>query len=175
MNSTEIIETLRHKLSISSGRHLYGILGTYPQLVAFAETLRQASTPEGKRFSRPISVNQGILEAIPDDEFKRLVQDEPKRPEPTTAHIRGAFEVFLRRQLQKKQPVVLSDFELVFSYHLDLSLLRTLAADDSPVILLLPGNRHGDRVVLFPECGDGTYVLPVGLIAENHLWMLDHS
>ena len=174
MNSTEIIEMLRHKLSISSGRHLYGILGSYAQLAAFVETLRQASTPDGNRFPRPVSVNKGILAAIPDDEFKRLVQDEPKRPEPTMSHIRGAFEIFLRYQLQKKQTVVLSDFELVFSYHLDLSLLRTLAADDSPAILLLPGKRHGDRVLLFTEYDDSSYVLPMGLIADNHLWTLDH-
>jgi hypothetical protein len=58
------------------------------------------------------------------------------------------------------------------AYRVELNLLRTLAADDDRVLLLLPGRRDGGRVVLFPEASDGSYTLPTNLIADNHLWQL---
>jgi hypothetical protein len=172
MNNTEIIEALRGRLSVPTGRHLYGIIGAYAALQTFAEKLHEAKTPSGKRFPKPISANRGILDAIPDDEFRQLVADEAKRPEPTTAHVARAFESFLRSSLRGKGLVVLADLELVFAYDLELSLLRSMAADDDQVLLLLPGRRDHGKVLLFTECDDRTYALPTNLIAENHLWEL---
>jgi len=81
MTDAEIIEALRGKLSVEGGGHLYGALGTYPALDLFTATLRQAKMPDGSNFPESLSVNQGILEAIPDGEFKRLVADEAKAKE----------------------------------------------------------------------------------------------
>ena len=175
MTGTEIIEALRDKLSMPGGRHLYGVLGTYPALDAFARTLQQARTPDGKSFSEPVSVNKGILDAIPDEEFRSLAENEARKPEPTAAHVGRAFARFLRQVLQEKGLVVLSGVELLFAYNLELNLLRTMAADEYRVILLLPGRREGGRVVMFPVAsaeGRAThsYTLPTNLIAENHLW-----
>ncbi len=175
MTDTEIIEELRRKLSFSAGRHLYGILGPYQALDRFVANLQQARMPNDQRFPRPVSVNKGIMECIPDEEFKQLVEDEPRRPEPAAVHIRNAFERFIRQQLKKKDLIVLANLELVFSYNLELSLLRTLAADDSRILLLLPGKRVGDRIVMFPESVDGNFTLPPTLIADNHLWELAKS
>ena len=102
MRDTEIIEALRSKLALPGGRHLYGVLGTYAQLAAFAKKLQHVRSPDGRRFPPPLSVNRGILDAIPDAEFHTLVEDEAKRPEPTAAHVARAFEVFLRTQLPGK-------------------------------------------------------------------------
>ena len=78
------------------------VLGTHQDLNAFANKLRQVKTPDGRRFPKPISVNRGILNSIPDDEFRTLVENEKaKRPEPTAAHVSRAFESFLRSQLRK--------------------------------------------------------------------------
>jgi hypothetical protein len=173
MKATEIIEALREKLSVQSGRHLYGILGNYEQLNAFEGKLRKAKTHDGSiRFPKAISVNKGILEDIPDDEFRLLVENEAKRPEPTAAHVGKAFERFLRTQLKGKSLIVLSNLELLFAYHLELNLLRTIATDDDRIVLLLPGTRSAGRVTMFPDHPGGSYTLPTNLIADNHLWEL---
>ncbi len=99
MKSTEIIEAIRQKLTVPGGRHLYGVLGTYAQLDGFAKKLNQAKTTDGNPFPKPVNVNRGILDAIPDDEFKQLAENEAKRPEPTAAHVARAFERFLRANL----------------------------------------------------------------------------
>jgi hypothetical protein len=158
MTNTEIIETLRARLSLPGGRHLYGVLGSYDLLSRFAGQLAKAKSVEGQPFPKAISINRGILDTIPDDEFRRLVNDEAKRPEPTAAHVSSAFEQFIRSKL--------------FSYHLELNLLRTLAADQDRILLLLPGKRERGGIILFPDSDHGSYTLPTNLIAENNLWEL---
>ena len=172
MNDTEIIEALHSKLLMPTGRHLYGVLGTYPALKSFAEKLQQAKAPDGKPFPAPLSVTRGILDAIPDDEFRSLVEREAKRPEPIAAHVARAFETFLRVHLKENGLVVLERLEILFAYGSDFSLLRTLATDSQRILLLLPGKREHGRVVMFPDQEDGEYTLPGNLIAENHLWEL---
>ncbi len=173
MRDADIIETLRAKLTVPSGRHLYGVLGSYKALERFTRQLKQATTADGQPFPAPEPVSLGILEAIPDDEFRILVENEAKRPEPTAAHVGRAFEAFLRGRLKEQPLLVLTSLELLFAYHLELNLLRTLATDDHRLVLLLPGRRERGQIVLFPESDSGSYTLPFNLIAENHLWELD--
>jgi len=170
MKSTEIIEALRSKLNIPGGRHLYGVLGSYSALAAFHKKLTQARTLDGRNFPKPLNVNRGILDSIPDDEFRQLVENEAKRPEPTAAHVAKAFDAFLRSKLKGKGLVTLGNLEMIFAYHLELNLLRTLAADEDRVLLLLPGKRTGGRIVMFPNIQGADYTLPTTLIAEDHLW-----
>jgi hypothetical protein len=172
VKAADIVEALRAKLATPGGRHLYGVLGTYLQLNHFVSTLAQARTHDGRRFPKPLNVNSEILKTIPDDEFRRLVADEAKRPEPTAAHVARAFEAFLRSKLQGRGLLVLAHVEMLFAYHLELNLLRTMAADDDRVLLLLPGKREGGRIIMFPDATEGSYTLPSNLIAENHLWEL---
>jgi len=172
MKDTEVIENLRSKLAIPGGRHLYGVLGSYTALDSFVKKLREAKTPDGKRFPKPLNANRGILDTIPDDEFKQLAENEAKRPEPTAAHVAKAFESFLRSKLRGKGLIILSNLEMLFAYHLELNLLRTMAADDDRILLLLPGRRSGEHITMFPDLTEGDYVLPGSLIAGNHLWEL---
>ena len=172
MKDTEIIEALISKLTVPGGRHLYGVLGSYQVLREFSEKLQEAKTTDGRRFRKPLSVNRGILETMPDEEFKHLAENEAKRPEPTAGHVAKAFEIFLRSKLRGKGLVVLAHLEMLFAYHLEFNLLRTMAADDDRILLLLPGRRSGGRIIMFPEVEDGNYALPSSLIAENHLWEL---
>jgi hypothetical protein len=104
--------------------------------------------------------------------FRKLTRDEAKRPEPTAAHVAQAFATFLRQHLTGKGLRVLAHLELLFAYRVELNLLRTLAADEDRVLLLLPGRRDGRRVVMFPDLAEGSYTLPTNLIADNHLWEL---
>ena len=160
------------KLNIPGGRHLYAVLGTYQRLRSFEKKLQEAKTPDGKKFPKSLSVNKGILDAIPDEEFRQLVENEAKRPEPTAAHVAKAFETFLRSNLQGKGLIVLSNLEMLFAYHLELNLLRTMATDDDRVLLLLPGHRSGGKIIMYPDSGEGSYTLPTNLIAQDHLWEL---
>jgi hypothetical protein len=96
----------------------------------------------------------------------------PKRPQPTGAHVAQSFAAFLRQDLRSKGLVVLAHLELVFAYRIELNFLRTPAADDDRVLLLLPGRRDGRRVVMFRDLADGSYTLSTNLIADNHLWEL---
>lgn len=172
MKDIEIIENLRSKLNLSGGRHLYGILGSYSALKKFHKQLRQAKMPDGRRFPKAISVNKGILNTIPDGEFQELVKNEAKRPEPTAAHVGKAFEAFLRSKLTGQGLIILSNLEMLFAYNLELNLLRTMASDDDRALLLIPGKRLGDRIIMFPDSDEGSYTLPTNLIAAGHLWEL---
>ena len=128
--------------------------------------------PDGRRFPKAISVNKGILNTIPDGEFQELVKNEAKRPEPTAAHVGKAFEALLRSKLTGKGLIILSNLEMLFAYNLELNLLRTMASDDDRVLLLLPGKRFGDRIIMFPDSDEGSFTLPTNLIAAGHLWEL---
>lgn len=175
MRETDIIDNLRVKLTLPVGRHLYGVLGSYESLNRFEIKLRQAKTPTGKRFPKSLNVNKGILDSIPDDDFRKLVSSEAKLPEPTAAHVAKAFESFLRTILQKKGLIVLSNLEMLFAYSIELNLLRTLAADDYRILLFLPGTRTGGTVIMFNEMRESNYRLPTNLIADNHLWEIDRK
>ena len=172
MKDIEIVENIRSKLNVAGGRHLYGVLGSYDALKRFHKLLRQAKMPDGRLFPKAISVNKGILNTIPDDEFQELVKNEAKRPEPTIAHVGKAFEAFLRSKLTGKGLIILSNLETLFAYNLELNLLRTMASDDDRVLLLLPGKRSGGRIIMFPDSDEGSYTLPTNLIAAGHLWEL---
>lgn len=172
MIASEIIDTLISKLAIPGGRHLYGVLGSYSLLDDFAKELQQARTAEDILFPAPISANKGILDMIPDDDFRELIQNEAKRPEPTAKHVAKAFEQFLRSNLKTQGLLVMAHLEMIFAYNLDLNLLRTMAADDYRIVLLLPGQRSQGRIIMFPGLTEGSYTLPTNLIAENHLWEL---
>jgi hypothetical protein len=172
MKDADIIQELQKKLAIPVGRHLYGVLGTYQSLDRFSEKLQQATIPKDKPFPEPLSVNQGILETIPDGDFYCLVEDEPKRPETTTSYVARAFESFLRSKLREQGLIILKNIELLFAYNIELNLLRTLATDESRVLLLLPGIWVRGDIVMFPRFTEDTYTLPSNLIAENHLWEL---
>ena len=63
--------------------------------------------------------------------------------------------------------MILAHLELIFTYRLDLSLLRGLASDTRQIVLLLPGRRQGDRIIMFPDAEVGDYTLPVDLVVEG--------
>lgn len=172
MKDTDIIEDLRGKLAMVGGRHLYGVLSSYPAIDHFARRLQQAKTVDGQPFPAPISANRGILDAIPDGQFRELAGNEAKRPQSAAAEVGRAFEAFVRLRLRQDGLIVLAHLEMVFAYGIELSSLRTLSTDQQRIILLLPGYKEGGRIVMFPQAGTGSYVLPTNLIAENHLWQL---
>lgn len=170
MKAVAIIEELRRKLSVPVGRHLYGVLGTYRKLADFAAVLREAKTADGIPFTAPHSVNRGILQAIPDDEFREVAENEAGYPEVAAKHVKNAFDRFLRRTLTGKGPVVLAELELLFAYQVEFETLRTLATDKNKVIMLLPGTRSAGRITMFHEVEGEQRSVPMTLITSDHLW-----
>lgn len=168
MKDADIIETIMSKLRVPVGRHLYGVVGSYDALERFSRSILEAKTPDGLPFPQPISINKGIFAAIPENEFKRLAEDEPRYPEVIRVRLAQAFEESLRVTLRRGL-VVLRDLEVLFAYDLDLSPFRTLCTDKQRAILLLPGERSGERICMF---GSDDIFLPVDLIASDHLWIL---
>ena len=88
MTDTDIIQELRARLAVPVGRHLYGVLGSYRALQRFAAHLQQALSLDGQSFPAPISVNQAILDIIPDDTFKELAAREADVPLYTIDQVR---------------------------------------------------------------------------------------
>jgi hypothetical protein len=170
----DIIVALRAKLRVPIGRHLYGVLGDYTSLHRFEREIENTTITDGEPFSRAESVNEGIINRFSDEQFRTLVNDEAKRPEPTRASIGDAFEAFIRERLENNKTLIIKDLELVFIYNIDLSVLRVLSTDQYRVILLLPGKRIRDRIQMFPH-SNYDFSLPRNLIAENHTWEISQT
>jgi hypothetical protein len=173
LEDAEIIEILRKKIEVPVGRHLYGIIGSYDSLNRFSTESSKAKRIDGTQFPNPISINQGLLELFSDVEFRTTVETEAKYPQPTRKTIEDAFDRFIRNHLKEHGLIILKDLELVFAYNVNLNPLRTLAADERKIILLLPGKRSGKAIIMYPNCTEGENPLPTNLIAEDHLWLLE--
>lgn len=173
----QVISDLRNKLPVNIGRHLYGVLGSYAHLTQFERVdLKQASDRDGRPLPVPLNLNRELLAQIPDNDLKRLVRDEARRPQAVEHRLNEQLRNVLATQLQKSPFVILKQLELIFAYNLELSLFRTFATNDNHLLLLLPGERRSEHIVLFHEADERFQrTLPDNLIAENHLWELIHA
>ena len=172
LTGPQIISQLRDKLSFDVGRHLYAVLGSYDQLAHFERRdLAQASNPQGQPFPPPFNLNRELLARIGDDDLRRLVRVEARRFNAVQRHLNQAFDQLLHDLLRRQRLVILKQVELLFAYSLDLSVLRTRASNQSHILLLLPGERRGERLVIFHEAADRFQrTIPPNLVADNHLW-----
>ena len=169
MKIEDIIINIINYLQVPVGRHLYGVIGDYDSLVIFEEKIKEASLNNGEKFTPPISINESIIEAFSDDEFRKIVEEEAKRPEPTRASIKNMFEKTIRGKLDQYGTILLKDLELIFIYDIDFSIFRTFATDNHRIILLLPGKRSMGRIIMYPN-SKHDFSLPQNLIADNHIW-----
>jgi hypothetical protein len=160
------------KLDLDVGRHLYGIIGSYDSLRLFEKEINGISLSEKSKHII-LSINDGIIDSFTNDEFRKIVEEEAKRPEPTKASISKQFESFMKNLIQKFDIIVLKDLELLFIYDIDFSLLRVLATDNKKIVLLLPGKRSLGQVIMYPGTNQ-EYRLPQNLIPENHLWEISN-
>jgi hypothetical protein len=170
----EIITELREKLQFNVGRHLYGVLGTYQQLDQFErEDLGHATLPNGLPFPAPINLNHRLLASIEDEDLKKLIRNEARRPQAVKRTLNNTLNAVLGELLSKSNVLVLKSLELIFAYELDFSIFRTRATNQNHLLLLLPGERRSDHITLFHEASTRFQrPLSSGLFAENHLWEL---
>lgn len=174
LTGPQIISELRDKLTFDVGRHLYAVLGSYAQLGHFEQHhLAQASDPQGQTFPTPFNVNRELLARIGDDDLRHLVNVEARRFNAVQRHLNQAFDALLHDLLQHNRLIVLKQLELLFAYSLDLSVLRTRASNQSHILLLLPGQQRGERLIIFHEAAERFQrTIPQNLVADNHLWEL---
>jgi hypothetical protein len=180
LTGPQIISELREKLQFSMGRHLYGVLGGYAQLAQFEQTnLAQARDPHGQPLPVPINLNRELLARIGDDDLRQLIKDEARYPQAVQRRLGQQFDQLLADLLAQAATqssfhlLIVKQIELLFTYDLDLSVLRTRATNTKHLLLLLPGQRRGEQIVVFHEAEPRFHrTIPGNLIAENHLWEL---
>src|SRR5262249_4160128 len=157
-----------------TGRHLYVVLGTYERLEQYEKVdFREARSPTGQKLGEPVNVNLQLLERIKDDEFKWLVRNEAMLVETVKDRLTAELDRLVAEKLNGNAFLALKNLEVLFAYDLELNCLRIRAANQKHVLVLLPGERIGDRITLFHEAPQNNHrTLPTNLVPENHLWEL---
>jgi hypothetical protein len=70
--------------------------------------------------------------------------------------------------------LALKNLEILFAYDLELNCLRIRAANKKHILMLLPGERVGDRIILFHEAPSNNHrTLPITMVPEDHIWELN--
>jgi hypothetical protein len=174
LSGHEINTQLRQKLEMPTGRHLYVVLGAYEQLERYEKVaFREARSPSGNRLGDPVNVNHQLLDRINDDELKRLVQTEASRTESVKDRLSKELDALVGEKLDGGWFVALKNLEILFAYDLELNCLRIRATNQKHILVLLPGEKIGDRITLFHEAPRNNHrTLPTNLVPENHLWEL---
>lgn len=174
LTGPQIITELRRQLQNQSGRHLYVVLGTYAQLDYFEKLdLASALTVAGQALPQPVNFNRELLDHIEDEALRRMARDESRRPQAVESQLNQAFEQLLRDYFSNDAFLILKHCELMFTYQLDLSRLRTYAANQNHILLLLPGRLISNQMALFHEA-DPRFQrqFPGQLVTENNAWEL---
>jgi len=177
LKGMQIITNLRESLQVEIGRHLYAVLASYGQLEAFEKNeLAQARRIDGTALPEAINLSRSLLDRIGDSDSRDLVKQEGKYPIGVKRRLGNELDALLAGLLSQEHFIVLKNLELLFAFDLELETLRARANNQNHILLLLPGEKRGDHVTLFSEA-EGRFhrQLPFQLIAENHLWELDHA
>ena len=174
LSGHEINSQLGQKLEMPTGRHLYVVLGTYERLDRYQRVdFQEARSPNGKRLGEPINVSHNLLERINDGELRRLVQTEASRTESVKDRLAKELDALVAEKLNSGAFLALGNLELLFAYDLELNCLRIRATNQKHILILLPGEKVGERIILFHEALSNNHrALPTNLVPENHLWEL---
>ena len=171
LSDHEINAHLRDKLQNVAGRHLYVVLGTYEALDRYEKVaLPELRGPNNQKIPAPVNVNRTLLERFPDEELKKLVQSEARRPEHIKQRLYDEFDRLLTETLADQPVVALKQLELLFAFDLELDKLRIRAVNQKHILLLLPGEQASERIMLFHEASPQWHrTLPATLVPEDHL------
>ena len=174
LTGPQVISELRRQLQNQSGRHLYVVLGLYSQLEAFEKIdLTPAQTADGQAFPELVNFNRELLACIEDEALRHMVRDESRRPQAVESQLNQAFDQILRRCFEQHSFLILKQCELMFAYKLDVSKLRTYAANQNHLLLILPGRQVSHQIQLFHEAEPRFQAqFPGQLVTENNLWEL---
>lgn len=174
MSGHEINSQLRQKLEMPTGRHLYVILGAYVRLERYERVdFSEARSPSGLPLGAPVNINHTLLDRINDEELKGLVQTEASRTESVKDRLAKELDSLVAEKLTGNSFLAIKNLEIIFAYDLELNCLRIRATNQKHILILLPGEKVGDRITLFHEAPSNNHrTLPTNLVPENHLWEL---
>lgn len=176
MSRPEILMELSSKWAEIGKRHLYLVTGSYDQLRTFEKDLANAKTPDRQPIGQPIGINARIMENLPDEVLDDLVAGEAKYPTVTFNKFTEVFKKILSEAFAKRNVVILKDLELLFAIQIDLSELRLRATNGKHILLMIPGHKIGEKIVLFHEAEENFQrVLPTNLVMDNHIWEIGHD
>lgn len=174
LSDHEINSQLRDKFQNVAGRHLYVILGTYKALEHYEKiAYPELHGPDNHKLPAPLNVNRTLLDRLQDEDLKSLVRSEARRPEHIKQRLYDEFDRLLSETLADHPVVALKQLELLFAFDLELDKLRIRATNQKHILLMLPGERTSERVMLFHEAGPHCHrTLPSTLVPEDHLYEL---
>lgn len=174
LSGHEINSQLRQKLEMPTGRHLYVILGAYDRLERYEKVdFSEARSPSGQPLGAPVNINHTLLDRINDEELKGLVQTEASRTESVKDRLAKELDSLVAEKLNGNSFLAIKNLEIIFAYDLELNCLRIRATNQKHILILLPGEKVGDRITLFHEAPSNNHrTLPTNLVPENHLWEL---
>jgi hypothetical protein len=174
LSGYEINSQVRQKLQMPTGRHLYVVLGTYDRLERFEKfAFREARSPTGQRLDPPLNVGLSLLQRISDADLKWLVRNEAILSETVKKRLSGELDSLVDERLASTALLALKHLEILFAYDLEMNCLRIRATNQKHILILLAGERVGDRIALFHEAQPHNHrTLPANLAPENHLWEL---
>lgn len=165
-----ITSQLKEKLSMSPGRHLYAVLGSYEDLDKFEEqVLARLQTPWGSGI-KAVNLNNELLTQIEDAKAKELKTREAQSPKFVEDQLKQYLENLLRSYFDRNHLLVLKNLELLFIYQLDLNIFRVWGANQNHILLLLPGEKQGERIQIFSEEDRFKPMIPGQLLAADHIW-----
>jgi hypothetical protein len=174
LSSHEINSQLRQRLGMHGGRHLYVVLGTYERIERYERVaFREARSPDDKPLGTALNVNRSLLQRFSDDALKWLVGNEARLPETVKKRLADELEALIADKLTETSFLALKNLEILFAYDMELNCFRIRATSQKHILVLLPGERAGDRITLFHEAPPSNHrTLPMNLVPENHLWEL---
>jgi len=171
MRIPQICRELKEKISAGSpGRNLYSVVGGYYQLEKFVKEFEGIS--EHSWQMHIVSMDEdflryleraGLLEKLID--FERREREQSVR-----GGLEKAFKDWITSLLTKYDTLVLYGFELLYSYELSFEFLWEWAKEKKKVIFLIPGEKRGATVYIFPWDDKTRKVFPRSLLKEEWIW-----
>lgn len=174
LSDPDVNSALKDKLANQAGRHLYVILGTYASLdryerVAYPE-LRDAN---GKHMPTPVNVSHTLLDRFHDEELQKLAGSELRQINHIKDRLYNEFDHILVEGLCEASSLTLKQVELLFAFDIELDKVRIRGVNQKHILLMLPGEKSGERITLFHEASPEWHrTLPQALVPEDHLYEL---
>ena len=175
LSGHEINSQLRQKLAMPTGRHLYVVLGTYERIERYERVaFREARGSDDKPLGPALNINHSLLQRFGDDELKWLVRNEAGMSETVKKQLADELDALIAERLADTSFLAVKSLELLFAYDMEMNCFRIrAAANQKHILVLLPGERVADRIILFHEAPATNHrTLPMNLVPENHLWEL---
>jgi hypothetical protein len=176
MRIPQICRELKEKISAGSpGRNLYSVIGGYEELERFVKEFEGISERSWRMHI--VSMNKdflGYLESV--SLLEKLIDFESKEKKHSVRNgLEKAFKNWITSLLTKYDTLVLYGFELLYAYDLSFEFLWEWAKEEKKVIFLIPGEKRGATVYIFPWNDKTRKVFPRSLLKEEWIWEIEEE